>query len=111
MHDAVGVENGGTGSDLPEQGETNPDPKRPSGETIAEAAAFGPRHHDVRPPVGQLANRVHPYETLVVQPPQQPPLIQKPLADSEIMAPILGQHLDRDAGTERGIESQPHGGE
>ncbi|RAO03514.1 hypothetical protein LAH08_01863 [Micromonospora noduli] len=77
MHDAVAVQHGDPGADLTEQPQRRRRGDLASGQPVPQAAPVRPGQDGVRAAVGQLTDGVHPDQPLVLQPAQQPGLVEE----------------------------------
>jgi hypothetical protein len=99
------------GADLADHLEHLRGPQPVDLEPVGESPLVGVRHHQVGPPVVELAGVVHRHDVRRLHPAQEAPLLEEPLPHGQVLAPVLGEHLDRDGRVEVLVVRQPDGRE
>ena len=65
-------------------------------EPVGEGALVRVRHHQVRPPVVELAGVVDRHHVRRLHLAQEPTLVDEPLLHVVVVGPVVGEHLDGD---------------
>src|SRR5690606_31550559 len=94
--------------DLGTQPECFGDVQAGGGDQVGDGAVVGEIHHEVRAVVRQRADVVDPDDVLVADPTQQPRFVEEPVADVEVVRPVLGQDLDGHRYVEVRVVAVPH---
>ena len=80
-------------------------------EPVGERALVGVPHHQVGPPVVELAGVVDRDDVRRLDLAQEPALVDEPLLDVVVVGPVVGEHLDGHRGVEALVVAEPHRGE